>query len=152
MSGRALRSIALCLGCFLVIALTACSGRRSAFRTPQPEPGGTLITRDQIRAMGVHTAMEALERASTPLVIQRSRAGTPVRIYRRGVGSIVLNSEVQVAVDGNLVQDGIRALESIPAESVEYIQLLTGREATVKWGSAAGNGLILVRTTASGGG
>lgn len=151
MAGRVVGPAALCPGFFLVIALTACLGGRAAPGTPQPEPGGTLITREEILAMGVHTAMEALERAPTPLVIQRTRAGTPVRIYRRGVGSLMLNGEVQVAVDGSLVQDGIRALENIPAASVEYIQLLTGREATVKWGAAAGNGVILVRTTASGG-
>lgn len=152
MAGGPARSVALCPGCFLVLTLTACLGARSDPPAPQPRSGGTLITRDEIRAMNAHTAMEALEKANTPLVIQHTRAGSPARIYWRGVGSILLNGEVQVAVDGALVQDGIRALQTIPAESVQYIQLLTGREAAVQWGSAAGNGVILVRTTASAGG
>ena len=148
MRRRPVGSVALCPGCVLLFVLSACASGPTPER-PRPESGGTLITRADIEALDAHTALEALEKANTPLVIQRTRAGTPARIYRRGVGSLLLNAEVQVAVDGVLVQDGIRVLEGIPVGSVESIQLLTGREAAVRWGAAAGNGVILVRTMAS---
>lgn len=130
------------------LTVLGCAGGHSAPREPGPEPGGTLITREEILAMGVQNALEALERARTSLVIQRTRSGTPARIYHRGVDSLILQPDVQVAVDGALVQDGVRALESIPASSVLFIQVLSAREAALKYGAAAGNGMILVRTGA----
>lgn len=150
MIARPVGHVAFCPGCLLVVVfLVACHGAGPTPRSPRPDTGGTVVSREEILAMGVRTALEALEKANLPLVIQRTRAGSPARIYRRGVSSLLLNPEVQVAVDGVLVPDGIRAMENIPATSVQFIQLLTGREAVVRWGAAAGNGVIHVRTTAS---
>lgn len=145
-----LRPPALLVALALSVFSVACSRHSGGPQPLTPDSGGTIITRQEILAMGVNTAMEALERAGTPLVIQRTRSGSPVRIYRRGVSSLILNPEVAVAVDGALVQDGVRALESIPATSVQFIQILSSREGALKYGAAAGNGVIEVRTSAIG--
>jgi len=145
---RRFRALDLCL--LLPAFLAGCSKNAGPPPPVTPDSGGTVISRDEILAMGVNSAMDVLERARTPLMIQRTRSGSPVRIYRRGVSSLLLNPEVAVAVDGSLVQDPIRALESIPASSVLFIQILSSREAALKYGAAAGNGVIEVRTGASG--
>jgi hypothetical protein len=142
-----IRTVRLAL-LLVAMAPLGCLRRAGAPEAPVPDSGGTLITREQILAMGVQTAMEALERANTPLVIQRTRAGSPVRIYRRGVSSLLLDPQVAVSVDGSLVQDPIRALENVPAGSVQFIQILNAREGALKYGAAGGNGVIEVRTGA----
>lgn len=131
-----------------LIFASACAGARAGQRPSEVDPGGTVITREEIRSMGVHNALEALERAKTSLVIQRTRNGSPVRIYHRGVDSLMLRSDIQVVVDGAMVQDGILALENIPASTILFIQVLSGREAAMKYGSSAGNGVVTVRTGA----
>lgn len=133
------------------ILATLLSGCAHATAGPRPdglEPGGTVITREQISGMNVRTALEAVERGARHLVIQRTREGTPVRIYQRGIGSIYLDAQVQVVVDGALVNDGVNALANIHAAHVEFIQILTAREATTKYGANGGNGVIIVKTNA----
>ena len=142
--GRGLRALAVPALFFA----SACAGATAGERPSETDPGGTIITQDEIRAMGVFNALEALERSKTSLVIQRTRNGSPARIYHRGMDSLMLRSDVQVVVDGAMVQDGIRALENIPASTVRFIQILSGREAAMKWGSSAGNGVVSVRTGA----
>ena len=112
------------------------------------EPGGTVIFSDRIEEMEVRTALEAVQRGATHLLIQRTRQGSPVRITHRGRDSLLLRGDVLVVIDGSPVNDGVRALEDIPAETVEFIQILSGREAVLRYGSGGGNGVIVVKTTA----
>jgi len=141
---------------FLAIWLTtslpsmACHTAEPATRPSGLEPGGTVITRSQIEDMKVRTALEVIERGARHLVIQRTREGSPLRIYHRGVNSFSLNTEVQVVVDGLLVNDGVEALRNIPTSSIENVQILSAREGTTRFGATAGGGLILVNTTAKG--
>jgi hypothetical protein len=51
-------------------------------------------------------------------------------------------------VDGARVQTVVDHLKNIPAESILYIQILNAREASARYGSEAGNGVIMVRTAA----
>jgi hypothetical protein len=81
-------------------------------------------------------------------VIQRTREGSPVRIYQRGVSSLYVAPDIQVVIDGALVNEGVDALSNLLAEHVESIQILNAREATVRFGANGGNGAIIVRTTA----
>lgn len=132
-----------------LVVVTACGGKASGPPVAEPIPPGSVVTREDISEMSnVQTAMEVLERARTALVIQRTRNGGPVRIYHRGVGSLALSPQVLVVVDGSPVQDGVAALEGIPASSVLYIQVLSGREGAMRYGAAAGNGVVSVRTSA----
>jgi outer membrane cobalamin receptor len=107
-----------------------------------------VIFQDRIEEMRVRTALEAVERGATYLLIQRERQGSAVRITHRGRDSLFLHGDVQVVIDGALVNDGVRALENIPATSVEFIQILSGREAVLRYGSTGGNGVIIVKTSA----
>lgn len=142
------------LGLALLIAAlgAACASSRPAQPSADTmaglEPGGVILTAVDIYQLGARDAMEAVERAQTKLQIQRVRNGDPVRITQRGVSSFYLNPEILVIVDGSRVSTSVRHLQSIPAESIRFIQILTAREAAMKWGSEAGNGVILVSTSA----
>ena len=138
------RSLALVA---LLALVTGCAHAPGP-RPDELEPGGTVITREDIEGMSARTALDVVERGARHLVIQRTRQGSPVRIYQRGVGSFAIAPDVQVVVDGTLVNDGVNALSGILAEHVEFIQILSAREATVKFGASGGNGVIIVRTTA----
>lgn len=141
------------LAILAVVAATAsaCGAHHPSAAQPRPEgltPGGTVLTRVDIEEMGARTAMEALERARTHLTIARTRQGTPVKIRQRGIGSLVLSPDILVVVDGSRVNHVVSMLQAIPTESIIYIQVLTGREAALQWGSESGNGVIVVRTAA----
>ncbi len=132
----------------LAMGLESCATAKAGPRPDGLEPGGTVIFRDRIEEMRVRTALEVVERGTTHLLIQRQREGSPVRITHRGRDSIALQGDVRVVIDGALVSDGPEALENIPAKSVEFIQILSGREAVLRFGSTGGNGVIIVKTTA----
>ncbi|HUG39210.1 MAG TPA: TonB-dependent receptor plug domain-containing protein [Longimicrobiales bacterium] len=150
-SARATRASRLLLALALAATTAACATARPVSSPSQHdglEPGGLVLTSDDILQLGARDAMEAVERAPTHLNIQRVRAGNPVRITQRGVSSFYLNPEILVVVDGSRVSSSVRHLENIPAESIRFIQILTSREAVMKWGAEAGNGVILVMTSA----
>lgn len=137
-----------------VCVLAGCTSGRATTHTSADaradgqEPGGLVLTQDDISRMGVRDALHAVERAATHLRIQRTREGTPVKITQRGATSFLLSSEILVVVDGTRVQTVVQHLKSIPAESILYIQILTAQEASARFGSEAGNGVIMVRTAA----
>lgn len=130
------------------LVIQACSTARPGPRPDGLEPGGTVIFADRIEQMRVRTALEVVERSATHLLIQRTRQGNPVRITYRGRNSLLLSGDILVVVDGSPVTDGVRALENIPSESVAFVQILSGREAVLRYGSGGGNGVIVVKTTA----
>lgn len=123
-------------------------GSSSAGREDGQLPGGIVLTQQDISEMGVRDAFHAVEKAATHLRIQRTREGSPEKITQRGVTSFVLSSEILVVVDGVRVQTVVEHLKSIPAESILYIQILNGQEASARFGSEAANGVIMVRTAA----
>lgn len=125
-----------------------CANSKAGARPDGLEPGGTVITRAEIEGMRVRTAMDVVERGAKHLLIQRTREGSPARIYHRGVDSIYLDAEMHVVVDGMPVSFGVGALKDILASNLESIQILSAREATTKFGAVGGAGVILVRTTA----
>jgi outer membrane cobalamin receptor len=133
----------LATGC---AAASAPAARHAA--DPDLEPGGKVVTAEDIRRSGARDAMEAIERAGSHLVIARTRQGTPESIYHRGVDSFVVSREVLLVVDGTRVKYPVDALRGIPARSIRYIQILSGREAVMRWGSESTNGVIMVRTSA----
>lgn len=148
MDRPALRGAPLLTAVLCALMAASCAAHRPPPEEDGLEPGGQILTRQDILEMGARDAMQAVERAATHLKIQHTRAGTPVKITQRGVGSFILNSEILVVVDGTRVNTVVQHLENIPAESIEFIQILTGREAAARFGSDAGNGVILVKTSA----
>ena len=133
---------------FPVALLGGCATAKAGPPSDGLEPGGTVIFKDRIQEMRARNALEVVERGATHLLIQRERQGAPVRINHRGRDSITLAGDVQVVIDGSPVNYGVRALENIPAETIEFIQILSGREAVLRYGSAGGNGVIVVKTSA----
>jgi outer membrane cobalamin receptor len=137
----------------LVLASTAaCTGIRATESErgimAEAAPEGQIITREDIVRTRATNALEAIERGGTHLLFQRSSPGQPIRISHRGADSIVLGNQVLVVVDGNRVNYPERMLRNIPAGSIVYIQVLSGRQASTRWGSEAANGVIVVRTSA----
>ena len=130
------------------VLMGACATAKAGPPASDKEPGGMVITREQIEGMHVRTALEVVERSARHLEITRTKDGEPVRIFHRGVDSFLLSARIQVVVDGAVVSDGVHALDNIPSASIEFIQILSGREAVIKYGALGGNGVILVKTTA----
>lgn len=152
-AARRPRSLALAaLAAFSLIQLAGCASARPAAQDreelPGVVPGGLLLSQADIVQLRALNAMEAIERANSHLVIARTRANSPVRITQRGIGSLIQNPEILLVVDGARVNRAEQMLLSIPAQSILYIQILTGRDATLRFGSESANGVILVQTTA----
>lgn len=139
-------------GLLALAALTAACGARAASERPYESddrlPGGKVITQEDIARTRAQDAWEAIERSNTHLVIERARGNNPSRISYRGVDSLVSARDILLVVNGNVVKNVEEELRSIRAESILFIQILTGSEASVRWGSESGNGVILIRTTA----
>jgi hypothetical protein len=135
-----------------LVAVPACTGATGGRGTDDSEiPGGMMITREQIQASNARHALEALERARTHLVLSGSgRDGGRGGIVHRGVDSMVRDGQVLIVINGAPVRGAADILIDIPAEAIAYIKVVSAREATPRYGTMAGNGMIYVRTTAGG--
>ena len=135
----------------LALAVLAGCSAHTPPESAEPDevlPGGRVISREDIARVGASNAWEAIERSATHLLIAHGRAGRPSKVSYRGVDSLVSDREILLVVDGNTVKNVEEELQAIRAENILYIQVLTGREATLRWGSESGNGVIVVKTTA----
>lgn len=112
--------------------------------TPNPREG-QILTREQIARTGARDAWEAVQRGGTRLNIQYTREGSPARVTHRGVDSFALSPQVLLVVDGAHMAS-LSRLREIRAENVDYIQVLPARVGVVKYGTAGGNGVVVVRT------
>jgi outer membrane cobalamin receptor len=135
---------------FLVAVLASLLGAGCATAPVQDarEPNereGPIITREDIERTAARTGWDALRLSGTTLNIQFTREGSRPRVTHRGVDSFYINSEVLLVVDGTHMQS-IMELQDIPAASIEYIQVLPARVGVVKYGTNAGNGVVVVST------
>ncbi len=101
-------------------------------------PGGFLVTEEKIRASGATTAWEALRR-TVPILQFRESRGTPARIQRRGTASLY------VFVDQVRLLD-LKALASMPASDIAAIEVLSGADATTRYGGLSTSGAIVIHT------
>lgn len=129
----------------LVAALPACATAPGADGTTPNPREGQILDRDQIERSGARDAWEALQRGGTRLNIQYTREGNPARVTHRGVDSFELNSQVLLVLDGTHM-NSLSSLREVRAENVDYIQVLPARVGVVKYGTAGGNGVVVVRT------
>lgn len=152
MSAACCRTARLLAGSLVFASLAACASLPSGARegaTPEGTVrGGHVISQEEILRSGANDAFEAIERGRTHLLIRHPGAGQAATISHRGADSMILGSGILLVVDGSRVNHPQRMLRSIPASSIVFIQILSGREASVLWGSEAGNGVILVQTSA----
>jgi hypothetical protein len=137
---------------FLLVGLLIVSGctTRAAGYDPDDSlvPGGVMITRNQIERSRANTALEALERAHTHLVIQRTGRDGQGQITHRGRDSVAHDGDVLVVVDGTPTMEAARVLHNIDAQHVAFMKVLSAREGTPRYGMLAGNGVVYVRTLA----
>lgn len=129
------------------ISLPGCASTHGLAGGSRMPIKGDLITRADIARTGATNAWDALRQASTSLMFRessRGRGGTD-RVLHRGAGSFVLNNNVLLVVDETMMGD-LFYMREIPAPSVAYIQILSASEGTVRYGTPAGNGVIVVRT------
>lgn len=134
---------ALAMAATLVLA--SCAASPSAEGSDPNPRDGQIITRDDIARTGARDAWDALRMAGTHLNIQFPREGSPARVTHRGVDSFVLSPEVLLVVDGTHMSS-LETLKDIRAVNVDYIQILSARVGVVKYGTAGGNGVVVVRT------
>ena len=126
------------------LAYVGCAGAGPGnVAAPPPRPG-SLITQEAIAASGAKTAWDALKR-TVPYVHLRESRGRPARITRRGPASIYLDDQVRLMVDNVRVYD-VQLLDQIPASDILTIEVLSGLDATTRYGGASTAGLIIIHT------
>jgi hypothetical protein len=126
------------------LAAACATGRVDSLGEPS-EQDGPLITREDIEGSGARNGWEALRLGLTHLNYQYTRQGSDVRVTHRGVSSFLIDPQVLLVVDGTHMQS-LSVLETIPAENINYIQILSARVGVVKYGTGAGNGVVVVKT------
>ncbi len=131
---------------FLTVNLVAACATAPAGDPSAPkEREGQIITREEIERSGARDGWEALRWGATHLNFRYTREGSPTRVTHRGVDSFFIDPQVLLIVDGAQMQ-GLSFLENIPANNIEYIQILAARVGVVKYGTGAGNGVVVVKT------
>jgi outer membrane receptor protein involved in Fe transport len=78
----------------------------------------------------------------------RERRGRAAGIERRGQASIYLDDQVRIILDNVRIYD-VQLLQQIAAGDILTIELLTGLDATTRYGASSTAGAIVI-TTASG--
>ncbi|RMH18180.1 MAG: Plug domain-containing protein [Gemmatimonadetes bacterium] len=130
----------------LTLSVVACNARARPAGAPDPRKG-TVITAEQIERSGARTVWEALRRLVPSTIFTETPRGEPARIRRRGPSTIELFEDMLIYVDNVRVGD-VTVLDDIPARTVERILVLTGIEATTRYGTNAGDGVIEIFTRA----
>jgi outer membrane cobalamin receptor len=104
------------------------------------------ITAEEIDGSGAKTAWEAVRLLSGNVRFSGGGSdGGPSRASARGRSSIVLDSEPAFVLDGVRLVD-IGVLHDLAAAAVDHIRLITGPDATTRWGTNSGHGVILITT------
>ncbi len=129
---------------YLLVLVPACG--TTQHQMPRRSSGDArVITAEQIRKSGATDAWDALRRVGNHLSMRETSSGQPSRLSNRGPSSILLSSEPLVVIDGVRMID-FRTLNSVPANIISSIRILPGYEATTRYGTGAGNGVIVVET------
>jgi outer membrane receptor for ferrienterochelin and colicin len=133
----------------VVLFGTGCSVRPITGGTDgSPSPRGRTVDAEDIARSSVRTAWDALQLLGAFLRLEEDKDQRPARMTARGQSSILLDSEPQVVMDGvRLVEYTV--LRGMNANVIERIEFLTGPEATTRYGTNSGHGVILITTRTS---
>lgn len=107
--------------------------------------GGRIITQVVITRSGARTAWDALQRTVPFYAFRENSRGGPSRIDHRGRSSIVLRDQPLVLVDGVELTD-FSVLGVMPASDLFEIEVLSGIDATTRYGTNATKGVIRITT------
>jgi hypothetical protein len=122
-----LRRLAIA-GCLVAVACGP------APRTAEPTPSRRVLLEDEIQGAQVATAYQIVARLRPEWLRRRGRVS--VRDPTAGAVIVYLN---------DMRQGGVSALDAIVAETVLEMEYLNGQEATTRFGTGHGGGVILVR-------
>jgi outer membrane receptor for ferrienterochelin and colicin len=132
----------------LAAAAGGCATAHPARDNEHHEPArgnAHYLTARDIKDSGARNAWEALRRLGG-VRLEESPDGSPQRIRpTRGNMSMVLDDSPVVLLDGARLLD-YDVLLSVPARQIDSIELLNGVEGTLRHGSGAGGGAIVIRT------
>ena len=124
---------------------TGCTTAPQNSATAPAPRNGMLITRAEIADTGARNAWDAIRMGSTYLNVQFPREGSPARVTHRGVDSFFISPEVLLVVDGTHMAD-LSYLRDIRVENIDYIEILSAQVGSLRYGTDAGNGVIVVKT------
>jgi outer membrane cobalamin receptor len=140
------RSARLAVSGLILLTTTSCLG--AAAGDPDVDntsPTGRIVTAEDIARSDASTAWEALGLLGGYLRLEEDSKQRPVRITARGRSSILLRSEPQVFMDGvRLVEYTV--LKNMDSTLIEQIELVTGPRASIRYGTNAGHGVIVITT------
>lgn len=131
-------------------ALTAGCGLRASQSATDGDtrPAGRVVDAEDIEASSARTAWDALQLLGAYLRLEEDKDRRPARMTSRGRASINLSSEPLVFLDGvRLVEYTV--LHEMSAGHVERIEFITGPSASIRYGTNAGSGVIVITTRAS---
>jgi outer membrane cobalamin receptor len=123
----------------------SCSHATASQTRPRPNPGGLVITAQQIERSGSKNAWEVLKHEAPMLTLEEDRNGNPVRIHWHGRSSIYLEDAPVVVLDGVRSADW-KVLAQIPAGQIQKINIMSGIEGTTYYGTNAASGVIEIDT------
>lgn len=104
----------------------------------------TVITRDEIEESGAQTLQQVLSRQAAVTIASNGGPGTTSSIFMRGTN----NSHTVVLVDGMRISSatsGTTAIQNIPLEQIERIEILRGPASSL-YGADAIGGVIQIFT------
>jgi outer membrane receptor for ferrienterochelin and colicin len=128
----------------LLVWVVAADGARAGAAQGSGPSGGRLITADAIAKSRAKTAWEAV-RFTVPNVHLREVRGEPARIEGRGRASLYQEDQVRVILDQVPVED-LQVLKQVPASDILTIEVLTGLDATTRYGARSTTGVIVITT------
>lgn len=137
-----MRSLAMVVLMPLSAAAIACAAARTAPQAPKRH-NPSLITQEDIKRNGATDAWDALHKAGSFLSLAERR-GQIAATYR-GRASLLVSPEVLVVIDDVMMLD-LTSLREVQADRIAWIRILSGADGTPLYGSAGGNGVIVVRT------
>lgn len=129
---------------FLFLLPACASAPRDAAPGDRVDEGLQFITAEEIQQSGSQTAWEVLRRVGGLSMTETSR-GEPMSMKLRGTRSLVLDETPLVVLDGIAIRD-VRVLQTIRADIVQWIEILSAADGTAMHGPMAGGGAIVVHT------
>lgn len=107
---------------------------------------GHVVTQEMIASYHVATVWDVLKKTGAFRMSRDDGSGRPVEIRtRRGRNSIAIRDSgvPKVIFNGAPIWD-MRYLKEIPAETIDWIQLLNGIDGTTREGTNSGGGVIII--------
>ena len=130
--------------CFVSVGCASAGGPTQTRNSPE-QVEGQIVTEDQIARSGARTAWDALRLTVHNITFGETGRGQPTRITRRGRSSAARDDGPRVLVDGVALTE-LSVLTRMPASDVLSIEVVSGIDATTRYGTDYTGGVIKIRT------